>query len=105
MENAMRKIIGYLGVGIIISVFVVGFIAYFVFKFDPGTGTTYDGFGRHLTESPWFVRLLFSEDRLWAGWGWFLADMVIFWGGIGIGSWLATFGFKDKSAPSSSSRA
>lgn len=92
----MRKLIGCLGVATIISVFIAGFIAYFVFSFDPRTGMTYDGFGRELSESPWFMRLIFDKDRSWAGWKWFILDLVIFWSGIIIGVNLAKFGFKDK---------
>ncbi len=92
----MRKIIGLLGVLIIIAIFIVGFMAYFVFSFDPQTKTAYDGVGRELSEAPWIMRLIFDEDRLWAGWSWFIADMIIFWGGIIAGINLAKYGFMDQ---------
>ena len=92
----MKKVIGFLGVAIIITVFIVGFVAYFVFSFDPSMGVTFDGLGRRLSESPWFMRLLFGEERLWAGWKWFILDMVIFWGSIGIGGALVSWGFKSE---------
>ena len=41
----MKKVIGFLGVAIIITVFIVGFVAYFVFSFDPSMGVTFDGLG------------------------------------------------------------
>lgn len=56
----------------------------------------FDGFGRPLSESPFFVRLVFGQDRLWAGWGWFLGDMAIFWGGVVAGAGLVSYGFKEE---------
>lgn len=91
--DSMRKLIGYLGILMILSIFITGFIAYFIFKYDPQTGITYDGLGRQLTESPLLMQYIFNEDRLWAGWKWFFADMVIFWGIFGIGGWLVSLGF------------
>jgi hypothetical protein len=91
----MRKLIGYLGGGIIVAVLIAGFVAYFIRSVEPSTKIIYDGFGRQLSESPWFIRLIFGQDRLWVGWGWFIGDMFIFWGGILIGVSLAKFAFKD----------
>ena len=88
----------YFGGAIILSVFAAGFVAYFITSFDSVTHTWLDGFGRPLTESPWFMRFIFGQDRLWAGWGWFLADMVIFWGGIALGFGLVDYGLKSKNA-------
>jgi hypothetical protein len=92
----MRKAIGWVGIVIIVCILIAGFIAYFVFSFDPRTKITHDGLGRQLYESPWFMRLILGQDRLWAGWLWFIGDMVIFWGGIGLGISLAGWGFKKK---------
>lgn len=91
----MRKSNGYLGGAIIFTVFVAGFVAYFVTSVDPATHFMYDGFGRPLFESPLLVRFIFGQERLWAGWGWFIGDMAIFWGGIGIGFSLVNYGFKE----------
>ncbi len=55
-------------------------VAYSVFTWDPATGTVYDGFGRLLTKTPSWA-LLIRDDR-WAGLGWRLFDMVVFWGGL-----------------------
>ncbi len=93
----MRKAIGWVGVVIIVCILVAGFVAYFVTSLDPRTKIAYDGFGRPLCESPWFMHLIFGQDRLWAGWLWFLGDIVIFWGGAGLGINLAGWGFKEKS--------
>lgn len=90
----MRKTLGWLGVAIIGGTFVAGFIAYFVFRIDPQMKIMLDGFGRPLSESPLLMRLIFGQERLWAGWLWFLGDMIIFWGGIGVGFSLAGWGFK-----------
>lgn len=90
----MRTLVAWLGVTLIGAVFVGGFLAYFVSSFDPQTKTMFDGVGRPLSESPVLMRFIFGQERLWAGWFWFLADMVIFWGGIGVGIKLAGWGFK-----------
>jgi uncharacterized membrane protein SpoIIM required for sporulation len=92
----MRKAIGWLGVAIIVGVFIAGFIAYFISSFDPPTKISYDGFGRQLCESPWFMRLIFGQNRLWVGWVWFIGDMIIFWAGIGLGASLAGWGLNKK---------
>ncbi|MCK4739802.1 MAG: hypothetical protein KAT46_07615 [Deltaproteobacteria bacterium] len=92
----MKRLIGYSGLVIIIVEFIAVFIAYFVSSFDPQTKTTYDGFGRELSESPWLIKLILEEGRFWAGWKWFVGDLVIFWSGIIIGFNFAKFGFTDK---------
>ena len=92
----MRKAIGWVGVAFILCAIIAGFIAYFVFSFDPQTKVTFDGFGRQLSESPWFLRLILGQDRLWAGWIWFIADIIIFWSVIGIGISLSKWGFKEE---------
>lgn len=91
----MRKIVGWFGAAIIACVVIAGFIAYFVYRTDPDTNIMYDGFGRRLSESPFFVRWFFGQERLWAGWLWAIGDMVIFWGGLFIGTLLAGWGFQE----------
>jgi len=81
----MRKLAKYLGGTIMIAVFIYGFITYFITSPDPGTGQLHDGLGRQLSASPFFMRFLFGQERLWAGWLWFFIDMVVFWGGIAAG--------------------
>ena len=96
IRSEMKKLLGYLGLVLILAVFVVGFVAYFIFSFEPQTRVTYDGLGRQLTDSPWLVRLILGEDKQWAGWRWFLVDMVVFWGTIGVGFSLVSWGLKKK---------
>lgn len=88
----MRKLGSIVGGLILVSIFVCGFIAYFVTSFDADTRQWFDGFGRPLSQSPWFMRVIFGQERLWAGWLWFMADMTIFWGGIAVGFSLVSFG-------------
>lgn len=90
----MRKVVGWFGVVIIGCVVIAAFIAYFVLSFDPQSKITVDGFGRQLFDAPWFVKTFLGQDHLWAGWSWFIVDMLIFWGGVGIGSRLASWGLK-----------
>lgn len=80
----MRKLGVYVGTAILLSILGAGFLAYFVFSFNTDTQQWFDGLGRSLTDSPWLMRLILGEDRQWAGWFWFLVDMVVFWGGIAI---------------------
>jgi hypothetical protein len=59
----------------------------------------YDGFGRPLAESPFLMRFFLGQDRLWAGWFWFVVDMVAFWGSISVGAGIAGWGFKEPNLP------
>jgi hypothetical protein len=92
----LRKIIGYIGIGVILCAILASFNAYLVFSISPSTGATYDGFGRYLTESPWFMRQIFGEEKLWAGWYWFVVDNLILWVNVGIGWVLIEFGFGEQ---------
>lgn len=89
----MNKQIAKLLYGVIIAGAVVGlvlgFLAYYVRSFNQATGTYFDGLGRQLDLAPFFIRFVFWNDSLWAGWGYFTIDMVVFWGGIGVGSAIA----------------
>jgi len=80
----MRKLSTYFGGTILAGILVCGFIAYFMVSIDPSTHQQFDGFGRPLSESPWFMRMIFGEERLWVGWFWFIGDMIFFWGGIAV---------------------
>jgi len=91
----MRKVLVYIGGAIILSVFVAAYFGYFVTSFNTETHIWLDGLGRPLSESPWFMRFIFGQNHLWAGWGWWLADMVIFWGGIAVGFGLVNYGSND----------
>jgi hypothetical protein len=91
----IRKAAVVLGVALGIVAFVAAFIAYFVTRVGP-SGAMLDGFGRPLSESPLLMRLIFDQERLWAGWFWFGADMVFFWGGLAIAYSLLKFGWNEK---------
>ncbi|MFC1578415.1 hypothetical protein ACFL36_05325 [Thermodesulfobacteriota bacterium] len=88
MKKFLSKIIYGSVVVEAICFLVLGFMAYFVSSFDKTKGMMSDGLGRVLYESPFIVRFIFGEGRLWPGWGWFAIDMIVFWGGIAIGYWL-----------------
>jgi hypothetical protein len=92
----MRKLSTYLGGTVLAFVLICGFLAYFVTSFNQETEQWLDGFGRPLYASPWFMRVMFGQDRLWTGWPWFLGDMVIFWGGIVIGYALINLGARKR---------
>ncbi len=90
----MIKIFRTVGLILVVGSFGFTFIAYFVSSYNPTTGVFYDGLGRMLTDSPWFMKWIFAEGKLWAGWKWFFLDMVSFWVAIGTGMYLLTFTVK-----------
>jgi hypothetical protein len=92
-DDTVRRLIGYLGVVVCVAVLLASFFAYFLFEFDPATKTWFDGLGRKLSKAPALVSWLHDLDE-WAGLGWFLADFVIFFGGLGAGIALARWGLK-----------
>ena len=70
---------------IVLSSLVSAFIAYFIRTYDSASATFYDGFGRELSQTPAFLKLVLGQNYMWSGWVWFALDMVIFWGLIGLG--------------------
>ncbi|MGA9768163.1 MAG: hypothetical protein WBV94_03930 [Blastocatellia bacterium] len=74
---------GIFAAGFVVQL-IFGFFAYFVTSQNKSTGAYYDGLGRLLSASPSFMRLIFGEERLWAGWSWFVVEMVVFWGWMGL---------------------
>ena len=74
-----------------LSIFaIIWFLALFVCIWlgygitSPDSDGLRDGLGRHLSEAPILMRIFFGQDRMWAGWGWFIGDLAIFWGSIAI---------------------
>jgi hypothetical protein len=92
LEKVCYAAAGLVGIGILVT----GFLAYFVISFDPATRHHFDGLGRELEPSPWFIRWIFGQDRDWPGWGWWLFDFVWFWGGIAIAYGLVKLGERFK---------
>lgn len=80
--KTLRKILAPVGVIWFIALLIAGFLAYFVTSVSVNGPT--DGLGRTLSEAPTLVRVIFGQERMWAGWAWFLGDMVIFWGSIAL---------------------
>jgi hypothetical protein len=66
----------------IVTALILGFIAYFRSSFDQASGTWFDGLGRPLVQTPFLIRAVLGEERLYPGAGWFVIDMVVFWGGV-----------------------
>lgn len=94
----MTRLLQWIGGLLILGALGAGFVAYFVTSTDPATGGVFDGLGRRLTQSPLFMRLIFGQERLWAGWLWFVVDMLVFWGAVGLGALLISH--SEKSAES-----
>ncbi len=78
----IAKLANFICIAWFIALLIAGFMAYMMTTSNPHTDVTCDGLGRELTLSPWVMRLMFGQERLWAGWGWFIGDMVIFWGSL-----------------------
>ena len=88
MKKILSKVLYGLAGASIIAILVAVVLGYFVVSFDPATQQYTDGLGRQLGPSPFFMRFVFGQDRLWSGWGWWVMDMLWFWGGGA-----AAFGF------------
>jgi hypothetical protein len=89
MKSALRKILFPIGIIWFIALMIAGFLAYFVTSSGPHGMV--DGLGRPLTEAPFLMRFFFGQERLWAGFGWFFGEMVIFWGSLGFASGLSNW--------------
>lgn len=76
----MRKILIPMAAGIALGVIITGLLAYFIVAKDSTSWV--DGLGRSLVPAPWPARLIFGASKEWAGWSWFLVDLLWFWGGI-----------------------
>lgn len=90
MKALLRKILVPIGVIWFIALFVAGFMAYLVSSAGPDGPC--DGLGRSLTQAPMLMRIFFGQEHMWAGWLWFVGDMVVFWGSVAlavnVGKWL-----------------
>ncbi|HMP77494.1 MAG TPA: hypothetical protein PKE12_14450 [Kiritimatiellia bacterium] len=90
MKATVRKILFPVGVIWFLALFIAGFMAYFVSSAGPSGPC--DGLGRPLSQAPILMRIFFGQERMWAGWLWFVGEMVLFWGSIAvainIGKWL-----------------
>ena len=73
------------GVPFFLGAFGYGYLAYLVRSVNE-SGILVDGLGRTLLLTPAIVKLILHPDSLWAGFIWFIADAVIFFGSIGIGA-------------------
>jgi hypothetical protein len=93
IKALLRKVLVPVTVCWFIAVIVYGFLAYSVVS--GGLNPT-DGLGRSLEEAPWFMRMFFGQDKMWAGWKWFGIEMAVFWGGIGLYGGLAKWLDEDK---------
>jgi hypothetical protein len=76
----LRRITTFLLGSWLIALFISGFLAYFVTSHNEAG--ICDGLGRNLSEAPILARIFFGQDRMWAGWGWCIGDMVIFGGRV-----------------------
>ena len=87
----MGKLLGFLGIAIFLVLIYLVFNAYFVFGLNEA-GQRVDGFGRVLTEAPWFAQFIGAWGD-WPGLQWHLIDMAIFWPSIILAVWLCYVGF------------
>lgn len=90
IRNILRWTAGCAGILVLGAVAIATFMAYFMGRVGPG-GTVLDGFGRHIYEAPFMLRLAGIDT--WRGLGWFLLDIAVFWVALGCGLALMAFGF------------
>ncbi len=92
----MKKVIGCIGIIIIGVVAIAFFLGYFICTTDESTNIMYDGFGRQLSATTILMRVIYRQERLWAGWGWMMVDFFVLGAGLVTGCTLAAWGFKKK---------
>jgi hypothetical protein len=85
----LNRLIGFIGVLLIIATVIFSVLAFLIEKYDSQTGITYDGLGRRLTQSPLFAREILGEEKKWAGFKWFLFDSFSVILGVVVGGSLA----------------
>jgi len=91
--NQLKK---YLGIAFIAAVAIGAFLSLTAMA----DGSHRDGLGRSLSEAPFFFRFFFGQSKEWAGFLWFLGDIVFFWGGLAIGfKLISSSGSKSESQP------
>lgn len=74
-----------LGIIILICVVVFFVLSYFIMVQDPITNEFRDGFGRELTRTPLFFKMMGIDKQLWAGGFWFIIDNFVMITGVVIG--------------------
>jgi hypothetical protein len=96
MRAVLRQLLVAIGVVWFVGLAVLGFLAYFVTS--KGTTGPCDGLGRSLSEAPALMRMFFGQQRMWAGWGWFAGDMLVFWGSVAAAIGLSKIIYPDSNA-------
>jgi hypothetical protein len=94
MRAVVAKLIYVIVVAEVLAGLVVGFLAYFTRSFNQSTHLWFDGLGRKLEDTPFIARFIFGADSQWAGWGYFVLDLVVFWGGVAVAIGLLTLAAK-----------
>lgn len=82
-----------LGLGLI----YFSFQSYFIIEVDTANGIIRDGLGRVLSEPPSLMKFVVFGEH-WRGLFWWIADKVIFFGGLGLTVWL--YGLSENEAES-----
>ena len=75
MKKLIKLIANTFAGMIFLSVFILGFFAYFS-RSQEGA-TIYDGLGRELYLVPPLLRFIIP-DSLWPGFGWYAVDFIVF---------------------------
>jgi len=83
----VKTIYKVLAACVALSVFGAGVLAYFIRTIDVDRQIVYDGLGRALSEPPRWARI-FIDQPAWAGAGWHLLDIIVFFGGLFVAFWL-----------------
>jgi len=88
-----RRLLGFTGVGIIVAVLVLSFLAHGIETYNPETRVWRDWFGRPLSHSPLVPAWPGGSERS-AGLLWFIVDTALFVLGLAAGGALAAWGLR-----------
>lgn len=91
----LRRLNAVAGWAVGVLTFALTFMAYFVTSLPRG-GEVFDGLGRQLFATPTWVQAVLGRERMWAGWGWAVVDIVAFAAGMAAAGGLITLGQRDQ---------
>lgn len=78
----LQNIRNYLAIAILILVLLIAVIIIGYREVNITTGQTFDFFGRELIPAPLWARMLITSEYQWAGFSWFIFDMIAFWSAL-----------------------
>ena len=74
-KNILAGIIAFI-------IFVYSVLAVIIRKVNIQNSTVFDGLGRELREPPLWARFILTDEKVWAGTGWHIFDILFFLGAV-----------------------